>query len=599
MAFDTSDREATTGAGSPASGGPVNGAAQGRVILHGTPVSPGVVVAPTFVFGDILDEVEVRRIDPSEVDGEIDRLRAAVELVKSELLRDVEHVSRELGQEQADVFLVHSMILEDKSVMDAVLKAIREDLVNAEAAVAEEMKRVAGVLASSDDRYLRDRAFDITDIGKRVIERILGVWAHCPLSQPMILVSKELRASDTAKMERGRILGFVTESGGTESHAAILARSLGVPAISGVAGIVERVRTGELIALDGGRGVAIIDPSQETQERYERLRVVEAEHRHELAGLRDLPSVTRDGTRVALMSNVGSNEDAGEAAELNSDGIGLLRSELIFMASDLFLDEDAQFEAYVSAVRAMVDRPVTIRTLDIGGDKFIGPANPLHEHNPNLGYRSTRVLLDRPDLLRTQFRAILRASARGPVRVLVPMISSVEELREARGRLEEAKDELRREGVAFDEAMPAGVMVEIPSAAMVADRLAEECDFLSIGTNDLVQYTLAVDRGSSYVSRLYRPHDPSVLALIARSVEGAASAGKPISLCGEMAGTPAYVPLLIGLGLRELSVSNSRLLLTKKAIRDVELDAAISLASEAVAARTATDVAELLGLKQN
>lgn len=598
MVFETSDREATD-AGSPAIGGPATGGDEGRAVLHGTPVSPGVVVAPTFVFGDILDEVEVRRIDPSEVDGEIERLGAAVELVKSELLRDAEHVSRELGQEQADVFLVHSMILEDKSVMDAVLKAIREDLVNAEAAVAEEMKRVAGVLASSDDRYLRDRAFDITDIGKRVIERILGVWAHCPLSQPMILVSKELRASDTATMERGRILGFVTELGGTESHAAILARSLGVPAISGVAGIVDMVRTGELIALDGGRGVAVIDPSPETQERYEQLRTEEAEHRHELAGLRDLPPVTRDGTRVALMSNVGSNEDAVEAGELNADGIGLLRSELIFMAANLFLDEDAQFEAYASAVEAVAGKPVTIRTLDVGGDKFIGSANPLHEHNPNLGYRSTRVLLDRPDLLRTQFRAILRASARGPVRVLVPMISSVEELRETRGRLEEAKEELRREGVAFDEAMPAGVMVEIPSAAMVADRLAEECDFLSIGTNDLVQYALAVDRGSSYVSRLYRPHDPSVLALIARSVEGAASAGKPISLCGEMAGTPAYVPLLIGLGLRELSVSNSRLLLTKKAIRDVELDAAISLADEAVAARTASDVEELLGLARN
>ncbi len=589
MPASSHDRAANSNGGGPA-------APEGRAVLRGTPVSPGVVVAPAFVYGDILDEVEVRRIDPSEVDGEIAHLHEAIALVNTELLRDAEHVSRQLGQDKADVFLVHSMILEDKTVLEAILKSIREDLINAEAAVAAEMKRVAGVLAASDDRYLRDRSFDVSDIGKRVIERMLGVWAHCPLSQPMILVAKELRASDTASMERGRILGFVTEQGGTESHAAILARSLGVPAMAGVEGVLDKVRTGELIALDGGRGVAVIDPSADTRTSFERKREEEAQERIGLDAVLGLPAVTRDGTEIALMSNVGSVEGARTAAELRADGIGLLRSELIFMAADTFLDEDAQFEAYRGAVLAMGKSPVTIRTLDVGGDKFVGPENPLHEHNPNLGYRSIRVLLDRPDVLRTQFRAILRASAHGNVRVLLPMISSVEELREALRRLGEAKEQLVVGGVSFDENIAVGVMVEIPSAAMVADRLAEECDFLSIGTNDLVQYALAVDRGSSYVSRLYRPHDPAVLALIARSVEGAASAGKPISLCGEMAGTPAYVPLLVGLGLREFSVSNSRLLLTKRAIRDVELTAAVSLAHEALAARTASDVGELLGM---
>ncbi|MCK4410296.1 MAG: phosphoenolpyruvate--protein phosphotransferase, partial [Candidatus Eisenbacteria sp.] len=553
-------------------------------------------VAPAFVYGDILDEVEVRTIDASEVESELARLHDAIALVKKELLRDTEQVTRELGQDKADIFLVHSMILEDKSVLDAILDAISSGHVNAEAAVAEEVKRLVAALSSSDDRYLRDRAYDVSDIGKRVIERMLGVWAHCPLSQPMILVARELRASDTASMERGRILGFVTELGGTESHAAILARSLGVPAMAGVEGILERVRTGEIVAMDGCRGVAVVDPSDDTRAHYERLREEEARERQELASVLELPSVTRDGTEIALMSNVGSSEEARQAAELGSDGIGLLRSEMVFMSAKLFLDEDAQFEIYRGAVEAVAGRPVSIRTLDVGGDKFVTSENPLHEHNPNLGYRSTRVLLDRPDLLLAQFRAILRASAHGAVRVLIPMISSVEELRETKARLEEAKSQLRLKGVAFDENIKTGVMIEIPSAAMVADRLADECDFLSIGTNDLVQYTLAVDRGSSYVSRLYRPHDPSVLALIARSVEGAASAGKPISLCGEMAGTPAYVPLLIGLGLREFSVSNSRLPRTKKAIRDVDLDAAILLANEAVAARTAGDVAALLGL---
>ena len=569
---------------------------EGRAVLHGTPVSPGIAVAPAFVYGDILDEIEVRRINASEVDGEVARLRDVIALVKEELLRDARHVSQELGQGEGDVFLVHSMILEDRSVLAAILDAIRNGHVNAEAAVAEEMKRVAGVLSSSADRYLRDRAYDVSDIGKRVIERMLGVWAHCPLSQPMILVAKELRASDTASMDRGRILGFITELGGTESHAAILARSLGVPAMAGVGGILDKVRTGEIVALDGALGVGIVDPSTDTRARYERMREEEIRERHELASVLELPSVTRDGTEITLMSNIGSSEEARQAAELGADGIGLLRSEMVFMSANVFLDEDAQFEAYREAVEAMAGRPVTIRTLDVGGDKFVGPENPFHERNPNLGYRSTRVLLDRPDLLLAQFRAILRASAPGTVRILLPMISSVEELREASRRLDEAKSELRREGIAFDENITTGVMIEIPSAAMVADRLAKECDFLSIGTNDLVQYALAVDRGSSYVSRFYKPHDPSVLALVARAVEGAASAGKPISLCGEMAGTPAYVPLLIGLGLRELSVSNSRLPGTKKAIRDVDLADAVSLANEAVAASTAGDVGALLGL---
>jgi len=559
-------------------------------------VSPGIAVAPAFVYGDILDEVEARSIAPSEVDSEIARLREAIELVKGELVRDTEHVSRELGQDQADVFLVHSMILEDPSVLESVLDVIRNDLVNAEAAVASEMKRVAGVLASSEDRYLRDRAYDVSDIGKRVIERLLGVWAHCPLSQPMVLVAHELRASDTASMERGRILGFVTELGGVESHAAILARSLGVPAIVGVDGILDRVRTGDVVALDGTSGAAVVDPTPEVLERYERKREEDATERRYLASVTDLAAVTLDGTEISLMSNVGSVDEAHEAARLNADGIGLLRSELVFMSAEIFLDEDAQYEAYRGAVEAMGGRPVTIRTLDVGGDKFIGSENPFREHNPNLGYRSTRVLLDRPDLLMAQCRAVLRASAHGPTRMLLPMISSVEELREVGRRLDDAKTQLRRDGIAFEENLPTGVMIEIPSAAMVAERLARECDFLSVGTNDLVQYALAVDRGSSYVSRLYRPHDPSVLALISRSVEGAAAAGKPISLCGEMAGTAVYVPLLIGLGLRELSVSNSRLPRVKKAIRDTDLAEAEKIASEALRASTAADVARLVGL---
>jgi phosphotransferase system enzyme I (PtsI) len=565
--------------------------------MRGIPASPGVAVGPAFVFGDILDEVEAREIGEPEVPSEIERFRAAVALVREELAQDAARIAKELGEEQADVFLVHSMILEDRMVLESIEGRIGGDRVNAEAAVAEEMKKFAQVLARSDDAYLKDRAFDITEIGKRVIERLLGVWAHCPLMHPMIVVARELRASDTVTMDRERILGFVTELGGKQTHAAILARSLGVPAIVGAAGVVQRVRTGETLAVDGATGSVIVNPDRETVEAYTEKRREGERRRAELSPLVDLPAETADGVRLSLEANIASVEDAREAARLNADGIGLFRTELVFMAEGSFLAEDEQYEIYRAVAETMPDKPVTIRTLDIGGDKFVGPENPLREHNPYLGYRSTRVLLKRPEILIVQMRAILRAAMHGRVRLLLPMISNVEELRSAKAIFEEAKAGLRSEGVPFRGDVPVGVMVEVPSAAIVAGRLAAECDFLSIGTNDLIQYALAVDRGNVYVDHLYRPHDPAVLSLIASAVSGADLAHKPVALCGEMGGAPAYVPLLIGLGLRDLSVATSRLLPTKEAIRGADTRDAASLAARALDASAAGDVAALLGLE--
>jgi phosphotransferase system enzyme I (PtsI) len=567
-------------------------------VIGGIPVSPGVAIGPAFLFGDILDEVETTAIDPSDVDGEVDRFLVAVEAVTQELTRDTEYVSRQLGQDKADVFLVHSMILEDRMVLQSIQDRIRSDLVNAEAAVAEEMKRVAGILSSSPDAYMRDRSFDVTDIGKRVLERMLGVWAHCPLMHPMVVVARELRASDTVSMDRGRILGFVTELGGKESHAAILARSLGVPAIVGAEGIVHRVQTGDVIVMDGEAGIVIVDPSVDVIERYRKRREKAEQETSDLSPLRDLPAVTTDGVKVSVMCNVGTVEEAVEAARLNAAGIGLLRSEIAFMAAQTFLSEEEQFELYRGVAEAMNGRPVTIRTLDIGGDKFVGPENPFQERNPNLGYRSIRVLLARPEIFLPQMKAILRAGVHGDVRILWPMICTVEELRTSKAMLEEAKSLLRTEGVPFRADIPAGVMIEIPSAAIMADRLATECDFLSIGTNDLVQYALAVDRGNPYVDYLYRPHDPAVLALIAQAIGGAHSAGKPIALCGEMGGAPEYVPMLIGLGVVEVSVAVSRLLSTKRAVRETEHREAKAKAAQALASGTAAEVAAIFGLSE-
>jgi len=565
--------------------------------VTGIPVSPGVVHGPAMLFGDILDEVETRSIQPNQVEFEIKRFRDAVELVKQELARDAERISGELGSSEADIFLVHTMILEDRKLVETIEERIREDLLNADAVVASEMKRVSGVLRGSDDSYLRDRAYDVTDIGKRVIERMLGVWAHCPLTHPMVIVTRELRASDAVSMDRGRVLGFVTELGGRQSHAAILARSLGVPAIVGARGIVDRIRSGDTIVVDGSTGEVLVNPPEEAIRGFAKKREREALEWAELSPYLDAATTTADGERIVLMANISTPDEAAEAASLSADGVGLFRTEMPFIASGSYLSEDEQFEIYRAAAEGIGGRPLTIRTLDIGGDKFVGTENPLSEHNPHLGYRSIRVSLNRPETFSEQLRAILRAGAHGNVRLLLPMVSGVGELRAARDLLDKAKESLRSEGVTFCENVPVGVMIEIPSAVMVADRLAAESDFLSIGTNDLVQYALAVDRGNTYVDHLYRPYDPAVLALIERTVVAAREADTPVSVCGEMAGVTAYIPLLLGLGVRELSVAMSRILFARRAIALTDLAQAKELARDALEAVTASEVAELIGIE--
>jgi len=567
--------------------------------VKGIPASPGVVHGPAMLFGDILDEVETRSIQPSQVEFEIKRFRDSVSLVKQELARDAERISGELGKSEADIFLVHSMILEDEKLVRTIEDRIRKELVNADAVVAGEMKRVSAVLRGSDDEYLRDRAFDVTDIGKRVIERMLGVWAHCPLTHPMIIVARELRASDTVSMDRGRVLGFVTESGGREAHAAILARSLGVPAVVGAQGIVDSIHSGDTLVVDGSTGEVLVNPPDEVLDGFKERQHQEALDWAELSPYLDAVTKSADGTRIKLMANISTAEESSEAADLSADGIGLFRTEMPFISAGFFLSEEEQYTIYRTAAEGMGELPLTVRTLDIGGDKFVGRENPLQEHNPHLGYRSIRVSLDRPAMFIEQLRAILRAGMHGNVRILLPMVSGVGELRAARELLDQARESLRSEGVPFHEDMQVGVMIEIPSAVMVADRLAAESDFLSIGTNDLVQYALAVDRGNTYVDYLYRPYDPAVLTLIERTVTAAQDADTPVSVCGEMAGATEYIPLLLGLGVRELSVAMSRILFARRAVAMTDIAEAEALASRALSAATAEEVAILIGINKS
>ncbi len=565
--------------------------------LRGIPASPGIVIGPAFLFGDILSEVETRRIRPSEVKAEIARMDDAVELVKKELTSDAERISSELGDSEAAIFLVHAMILEDAKVLEAIRDKIRTDLLNAESAVAAEMKRMSSIFMASDDSYLRDRSYDITDIGKRVIERMLGVWAHCPLTHPMVVVANELRASDTVSMDKGRVLGFVTEHGGREAHAAILSRALGVPAVVGVPSITELVMSGDTVIVDGNTGDILVNPSREMLAHYSTKQEEEAVAWAALTSFVEKSTRTSDGVHVKLMANISSVEEARDAARVNVDGVGLFRTEMLFMSEGIGITENEQYEVYRSVAEIMRDRPVTIRTLDIGGDKFVGPENPFHEHNPHLGYRSIRVSLDNPEFFEKQMRAILRAGLHGDVRILWPMISCVDELRAAKSCLEGAKRTLVEDGVAFREDVPVGAMIEIPSAVMVADRLAAESDFMSIGTNDLVQYTLAVDRGNVQIDHLYRPHDPAVLALIQRTVESGLAADVPVAVCGEMAGTASYIPLLLGLGVREISVATSRVLHARRSVCETDSSEARELAERVISAATVAEAGEILGIQ--
>jgi phosphotransferase system enzyme I (PtsI) len=417
---------------------------------------------------------------------------------------------------------------------------------------------------------------------KKLMPQQPPAWA---LDGKAIIVSSELTPSDTVRLDREKVLGFATESGGKESHAAILARSFGIPAVLGLEGLLSKVTRGDTLIVDGNTGIVIINPPEEVIENYQDLRRKYESYQADLHGLISLSSETRDGREIRLWANIGSPGDLEYALRFGAHGIGLFRTEMPFLVLRRFLSEEEQSFLYQKVITEASGKEVTIRTLDFGGDKYFEDGEGQKEKNPFLGYRSIRIFLRKEDLFKQQLRAILRASTFGPVKLLFPMISTIEEVRQIRGLFELTKRELHQQGIPFDESIPFGVMIEVPSAAILADQLAREVDFFSIGTNDLIQYTLAVDRDNDLVNHLYEPLNPAVLRLIQNVIRVAKDAGKPVTLCGEMAGTPGYIPLLVGMGLTDLSMNPSALLEVKKTIRDMAFENWQSVA------RTACDLA--------
>jgi phosphotransferase system enzyme I (PtsI) len=564
-------------------------------MLKGIGVSAGVAQGTAFLMTcGSRSAVAQRSIRPAEVDGERRRLDSAVARAQAELLVLQEDVREKIGATQADIFGAQSLILGDASLRDRVLRALEEKRINVEAAVSGVFEDYTRQLEAVPDGYLGARAADIQDVRRRVISALAmeAGSAGPEIPNGAIVVSDELLPSVTARLQLEHVRGFVIARGNKFSHSSILARSLGTPAVVGVP--LAQIKTGDRLIVDGVAGVVFINPESSIEREYERLAADLRSSKEELRDLVDLSSVTLDGTTLPLLANVNKFSDTEAALLYKADGIGLYRTEFTFFIRSAFPTEDEQFEFLERAAERMHPRKVVFRLVDLGGDKIL-PYFPLPpSRNPSLAERGIRLLLRHVDVLKTQLRAFLRVSARHPVSILLPVVTGIEDIRQAREVLRQAQDELSAEGKPFNPAIPIGAMIEVPSAALMTRTLAKEVDFLSLGTNDLVQYVLAADREDESTSTYYQPLHPAVLRLIESVVEGAKSAGRELAICGEMAGDPLHTALLLGLGLRELSVAPGQMLEVKDAIRRTRLDEARQLATAALDLGSAPEVETLL-----
>ena len=557
----------------------------GEKMLRGIPVSQGVSRSRVVV----LDRT---RIDPakwgileSDPAGEEDRLQASLVETRRQILAVQERLREAMGAKEAQIFDAHLLVLEDPMLIEEATRFIREDLVTAEFAFHEASEKYAEALGKVDDSYLSERAADIRDVAQRVLADLMG-QALCTgladLTEPCVVVAHDLTPSDTAMMDPAIVLGFVTEVGSRTSHTAILARSLRIPAVLGLGEAISELHNGESVLLDGFNGFVVIDPSEQTLFEYGQLVDRQSSIEESLEVIHDDAAETRDGHRIILSANIERAADVEGVLQCGATGVGLFRTEFLFINRSDLPGEEEQFAAYRKVTESLAPDPVIIRTLDLGGDKLLSHVNVAEEMNPFLGWRAIRLCLEEKDLFRTQLRAILRASVFGNLKIMYPMISGVEELEAANVLLDECREQLRDEGVAFAEDVEIGVMIETPSAAMIADRLARRVKFFSIGTNDLIQYTLAVDRLNEKIAHLYEPTHPSILRLIKATVDAGQAHGIWTGICGEMAGDLAAVPLLLGLGVSELSVTPSMVPRVKMLIRSIEMSEARKLAEFAL-----------------
>ncbi|MCS7178534.1 MAG: phosphoenolpyruvate--protein phosphotransferase [Anaerolineae bacterium] len=559
--------------------------------ICGIPASPGIAIGPVFQYQRSQLSIEPRRVE--DPDAEWHRLQVAIEKAREQLLAICASV-KESGQEYTAIFQAQALMLEDPELLTAVRMAIGEQRLNAEAALAKVAEQYAEMLATLEDEYLRARAADVRDVKDRVLRILLGV-EDAParaLHIPSVIVARDLTPSDTALLDKSLVLGFCTVEGGPTSHTAILARGLGLPAVVGAGPQVLDVPNGTTVILDGTQGMLLTEPDRETLEAYRSRQSAYAAFLCTAKEAAHLPAITRDGHRVEVVANIGNVEGARTALEAGAEGVGLLRTEFLYLERDHLPDEEEQYQAYRAIVEVFGDRPVILRTLDIGGDKDLPYLSLPRELNPFLGLRAVRLCLAYPDLFRPQLRAALRAAVAGNLKIMFPMIATVGEVRLAKAILEECRAELQAEGKPVPDRVDVGIMVEIPAAAVMADHLAAEVDFFSIGTNDLSQYTMAADRTNASVAHLASAFHPAVLRLVRDVIYAAHAQGKWVGLCGELAGEPLAIPILLGLGLDEFSMNPSAIPVAKHIIRSLTWEETREIARVALELESADAVQE-------
>lgn len=561
--------------------------------LRGLAVSAGVAIGPVVVFDPRGLRLPPRDVDPSQVADELKRLDRALDEALADALAAEADARARIGAQYADILGAHARMIDDPSLRRQARDRIEQDHIAAAHAVREVLDEVAAKLDALSDPHLAARAADVRDIQRRLVERLVGNGPIDPLEglgQASVVLAHDLSPSETAGLDPSRVLGFATEAGGRTGHTAIVAAGLEIPAVVGVGSFLDRARMAREVIVDGDSGLVVLDPDAETLSRYRREAVARAERFARLAERPETPATTADGDPIALLGNIEFPSEAAVCRQRGAEGIGLYRTEFLYLRATRPPTEEEQFEAYARVVREMQGRPVTIRTLDLGADKLPAYSGPHLCRNPFLGLRSIRLSLREPALFRTQLRAILRAATLGDVRVMFPLIATVGEIRQARQLLRDAARELIAEGVAVREDLPTGAMIEVPAAAILADRLAREVDFFSVGTNDLVQYTLAVDRSDETVADLYNAADPAVLRLLKTIVGAADAQGIEVNVCGSMGGDPLYVPLLLGLGVRRFSMPPHQIPEIKPILRALRREEAEALAHDALHADTAEAV---------
>ncbi|EOB9082010.1 phosphoenolpyruvate--protein phosphotransferase [Staphylococcus aureus] len=564
-------------------------------LIKGIAASDGVAIAKAYLLVEP-DLTFDKNEKVTDVEGEVAKFNSAIEASKVELTKIRNNAEVQLGADKAAIFDAHLLVLDDPELIQPIQDKIKNENANAATALTDVTTQFVTIFESMDNEYMKERAADIRDVSKRVLSHILGVELPNPsmIDESVVIVGNDLTPSDTAQLNKEFVQGFATNIGGRTSHSAIMSRSLEIPAIVGIKSITQEVKQGDMIIVDGLNGDVIVNPTEDELIAYQDKRECYFADKKELQKLRDADTVTVDGVHAELAANIGTPNDLPGVIENGAQGIGLYRTEFLYMGRDQMPTEEEQFEAYKEVLEAMDGKRVVVRTLDIGGDKELSYLNLPEEMNPFLGYRAIRLCLAQQDIFRPQLRALLRASVYGKLNIMFPMVATINEFREAKAILLEEKENLKNEGHDISDDIELGIMVEIPATAALADVFAKEVDFFSIGTNDLIQYTLAADRMSERVSYLYQPYNPSILRLVKQVIEASHKEGKWTGMCGEMAGDETAIPLLLGLGLDEFSMSATSILKARRQINGLSKNEMTELANRAVDCATQEEVIELV-----